>query len=99
MNRPDGSRERLASEAFVALADTLIDDYDVIDLLDRLVAFSVQLLAADAAGLLLADPRGQLHAVASSSDGAQLMELLQLQSEEGPCWTATARASRSACPT
>ena len=81
-------REQRVSEAFVALADTLVDDYDIIDLLDRLVAHSVALLAADAAGILLADPRAQLRPVAASSEGAETMELLQLQSDEGPCLEA-----------
>lgn len=78
-------REQRVSEAFVALADTLVDDYDMIDLLDQLVAHCVALLAADAAGLMLADARDQLRVVAASSEDAQTMELLQLQSEEGPC--------------
>ena len=78
-------RELLVSRAFVSLADSLVDDYDMIDLLDQLVGYSVELLAAEAAGLMLADGQGQLHAVASSSESADLMELLQLQAEEGPC--------------
>ena len=79
MNGPD--RELRVGQAFVALADTLVDDYDVIDLLDRLVGHCVELLAADAAGLLLGDWRGQLRVVASSSEDAETMELLQLQSD------------------
>ena len=83
MSQPD--REQAVSRAFVALADTLVDDYDIIDMLDQLVAHSVALLAADAAGLLLADPHHQLRVVAASSEDAELMELLQLQNEQGPC--------------
>jgi GAF domain-containing protein len=86
VNQPD--RERRFSEAFVALADTLVDDYDIIDLLDQLVAHCVALLAADAAGIVLADLREQLRPVAASSEDAQTMELLQLQSDEGPCLEA-----------
>jgi transcriptional regulator with GAF, ATPase, and Fis domain len=84
--QPD--REQRVSEAFVALADTLVDDYDIIDLLDQLVEHSVKLLAADAAGIMLADLREQLHPVAVSSEDAETMELLQLQSDEGPCLEA-----------
>ena len=80
-----GGRERLVGEAFVALADTLVDEYDIIDLLDRLVGYSVALLAADAAGIMLGDARRELRVVAASSEDAEVMELLQLQADEGPC--------------
>ena len=79
------SREQLLSSAFVGLADTLVADYDIIDLLDRLVAYSVELLAADAAGVLLADSRGDLRVVASTNEQTEWMELMQLQAAEGPC--------------
>ncbi|HEY0811735.1 MAG TPA: GAF and ANTAR domain-containing protein [Pseudonocardia sp.] len=85
----DGAgREGSVARAFVALADTLVDEYDMLDLLDRLVNVSVHLLAADAAGIVLADPRGQLTVVAASSDAAKLLEVLQLQNEQGPCLEA-----------
>jgi GAF domain-containing protein len=67
------------------LADTLVDDYDVIDVLDRLARHSVELLAADAAGILLADARAKLRVVASTNEQTEWMELLQLQADEGPC--------------
>jgi GAF domain-containing protein len=85
MNPAEIGREHRITRAFVSLADTLVDEYDVIDLLDRLVGYTVELLAADAAGIVLADARGELGAVAASSESAQLMELLQLQSDQGPC--------------
>ena len=85
MSRPRTEREELISRAFVTLADTLIDEYDVIDLLDRLAGFCVQLLPADAAGIVLGDARRELRAVAASDEAAHVMELLQLQSDEGPC--------------
>lgn len=84
MNQPTDDRERLG-RAFVELADTLVDDYDIVDLLDRLVGHSVQLLATDAAGIVLADTRQRLRVMASSSEDAELMELLQLQTDQGPC--------------
>lgn len=86
MGHPE--REQQVSDAFVALADTLVDDYDIIDLLDQLVAHCVALLAADAAGLLLGDAHGQLRVAAASSEDANTMELLQLQADEGPCLEA-----------
>jgi GAF domain-containing protein len=85
MSRLPVDRERTASEAFVALTDTMVDDYDAIDLLDRLIGFCIELLPADAAGIVLGDARQELRVVAASSEAAELMELLQLQSDEGPC--------------
>lgn len=78
-------REARVSRALVSLADSLVDDYDIIELLDRLVGHSVALLAADAAAIMLVDAFGGLRAVASSSEDADLMELIQLQAEQGPC--------------
>src|SRR5581483_8036490 len=80
-----GDREGQVSRAFVYLADTLVEGYDIIELLDRLVAHSVALLAADAAAIMLVDPTSRLRAVASSNEDADLMELMQLQAEQGPC--------------
>jgi GAF domain-containing protein len=78
-------RERVLTEAFVSLADTLVTDYDVIDLLHRLCSDSVGLLPVDAAGLLLSDQRGTLRVVSSSTEQVHLVELFQLQADEGPC--------------
>lgn len=80
-----GGRESEVGRAFVALADTLVEGYDIIELLDRLVRYSVALLAAEAAAIMLVDSSGRLQAVASSSEDADLMELLQLEVEQGPC--------------
>ncbi len=85
MDEAGYSREQLLIRAFVGLADTLVDDYDVIDLLDRLVGYSVELLPADAAGILLADPHGALRVVASSNEQTEWIELMQLQADQGPC--------------
>ncbi|HTF46186.1 MAG TPA: GAF and ANTAR domain-containing protein [Pseudonocardia sp.] len=79
------SRERILAEAFVELADTLVDDYDMMDLLYRLTDVCVELLAVDAAGLLLSDQRGQLAPVAASTGETRLLELFQLQTDDGPC--------------
>src|SRR3954447_16208060 len=83
--RLDSDREELVSLAFVTLADALVDEYDVLELLHRLADFSVQLLPADAAGIVLGDARRELRAVAASDEAAQVVELLQLQADEGPC--------------
>jgi transcriptional regulator with GAF, ATPase, and Fis domain len=75
----------LLSATFVELTDTLVVGFDVIDFLHVLTDRSVQLLDVSAAGLLLADPRGELRVVAASSEAARLLELFQLQSDQGPC--------------
>ncbi|WP_028934785.1 GAF and ANTAR domain-containing protein [Pseudonocardia spinosispora] len=87
MSRPgrQSTREQQVARAFVTLADSLVDDYDVIDLLTRLVGYSVSLLEADAGAIMLADPAGRLRQVAASSEDAHLLELMQLQNDEGPC--------------
>ncbi|MEV8378920.1 GAF and ANTAR domain-containing protein [Kribbella sp. NPDC056861] len=79
------SREQRLAQVFVELADTLVDDFDVIDLLHTLCERSVELLQADAAGLILADQRSVLHVMASTSEEAKLLELFVLQNDEGPC--------------
>src|SRR3984893_9033495 len=75
----------LLSATFVELTDTMVADFDVIDFLHVLTDRSVQLLGVSAAGLLLADPRGELRVVAASSEAARLLELFQLQNDQGPC--------------
>ena len=75
----------LLSATFVDLADTLVGDFDVIDFLQMLTDRSVTLLAASAAGVVLADPRGELEVAAASSEAAELIELFQLRNDQGPC--------------
>jgi transcriptional regulator with GAF, ATPase, and Fis domain len=75
----------LLSDTFVELTDTMVAGFDVIDFLHVLTDRSVLLLDVSAAGLLLADPRGELRVVAASSEAARLLELFQLQNDQGPC--------------
>jgi transcriptional regulator with GAF, ATPase, and Fis domain len=75
----------LLSDTFVDLADTMVADFDVIDFLHMLTDRSVRLLSASAAGVVLADPRGELRVAAASSEAAGLVELFQIQNDEGPC--------------
>jgi len=79
--------ERLA-QAFVSLADTLVADYDVVELAQDLVDNSMSLLGVDAAGIVLFDANGDLHVLASSSEETRLLEVLQVQADAGPCLQA-----------
>lgn len=78
----------------MTLADTLIDHYDVVDLLQTLVDSSAEILDASAAGLTLADKYGQLGVVASTSEGSDVIDLLQPESLDGPA-TESYRTGRA----
>ncbi len=82
------TREGILAETFLQLADTIVDDFDVIELLTMMSGRCVELLDASSAGILLADVRGILSVVAASSEEATLLELFQLQNEQGPCLDA-----------
>lgn len=90
--------ERRMAETFVELADTMVAGFDVIDLLHTLTERCVDLLEVDAAGILLADDRGTLSAVAASTEQARLLELFQLQDQEGPCLDAFHGGQAVSCP-
>ena len=79
------TREALLTRTLVQLADTLIADFDVVDLLTLLSDRCVEILDVAAAGLMLAAPSGDLSVVASSSDAMRVLEAFELQSNEGPC--------------
>jgi AmiR/NasT family two-component response regulator len=79
------TREQELVETFVDLADTLVVDYDVVDLLYRLVMRCARTLDAADAGILLPDANGQLEVIASTSERSRLIGLLQLAAGEGPC--------------
>ena len=85
----------LLSDTFVELADTMVAEFDVIEFLHLLTDRSVALLAASAAGVVRADPRGELRVAAASSEEAGLLELFQLQNDQGPAWIASAPARPS----
>jgi len=82
------SRETQLAQTFVESADTLTDDFDIVVFLHAQAQRCVQLLDVDAAGLVIADQHGQLHATAASSENARLLELFELQTDTGPCLDA-----------
>jgi transcriptional regulator with GAF, ATPase, and Fis domain len=81
------SVERLA-KVFVEVADTLVDEFDLIEFLHLVTSRTTELVTTGAAGLLLADHRGRLQFMAASSEEARLLELFQVQIHEGPCQDA-----------
>jgi GAF domain-containing protein len=78
-------REQRINEAFVKVADTLMDSYDIVDLLSTLVNECTDLLGVDAGGMLIADTFGNLELVASTSEEAEFVEVMQLAAGAGPC--------------
>jgi GAF domain-containing protein len=81
------SAQRLA-RVFVEVSDTLVDDFDLIDFLQMLAMRTAELASASVVGIVLADQHGQLQFMAASQEDARLLELFQLQNDEGPCLDA-----------
>ena len=79
------ARESLLIATIVELADNLVDDFDVIDVLTVLSLRCVDAIDVDAVGVMLASPGGELQFVASSSESMRILELFQIQVDEGPC--------------
>src|SRR3984957_12547405 len=77
--------EPLPAPTLLQLADTLVEDFDVVELLTMLSDRCVELLDAAASGIMVANARGHLQVMAASSEDANLLELFQIQNEEGPC--------------
>jgi GAF domain-containing protein len=78
-------KEALLVHTLVELADSLVDDFDVVDLLSLLAGRCVEVVGVSAAGVMLVAPEGDLRVVASSSEAMRVLELFELQSDEGPC--------------
>jgi hypothetical protein len=78
-------RETRVLDAVVSLVDTLLVDFDVVDLLTELTERCAQLLDIESAGILLADPLERLHLLAATSEQTRDLELFQLQADQGPC--------------
>ncbi|MBI2711089.1 MAG: GAF and ANTAR domain-containing protein [Actinobacteria bacterium] len=78
-------KETLLARTLVKLADTLVDDFDVVELLTLLTDRCVDVLGVAAAGIMLAAAEGDLRVMASSSEAMRVLELFEIQAQEGPC--------------
>jgi GAF domain-containing protein len=78
-------RETMLARTLVHLADTLVADFDVVELLTTLTDGCIDVLDVGAAGIMLVAPEGDLRVMASSSEAMRVLELFELQSQEGPC--------------
>ena len=78
-------REAMLARTFVELADSLVADFDAVELLTLLADRCVDVLDVGAAGLMLVAPEGDLRVMASSSEAMRVLELFELQAQEGPC--------------
>ncbi len=81
----NATRERRLVETFVELADTLVEDFDLVEFLYQLTERVVEMSIASEAGILLADEAGDLQFMAASKERTHLLELFQIQNQEGPC--------------
>ena len=79
------TRESILARTMVELADNLVDDFDIVDLLTALSNRCVEVLDVSTVGIMLVDANGELRAMASSSEVMRIVELFELQSQEGPC--------------
>ncbi|MEY2473647.1 MAG: hypothetical protein QOK28_2976 [Actinomycetota bacterium] len=80
------TREPRLARTFVELADSLVDEFDVVDLLTRLADGCVEVLDVDAAGIMLAAADGQLRVMGSSSAAMRGLEVFEIQAQQGPCF-------------
>jgi GAF domain-containing protein len=81
----DGTREERINDAFVRVTGTLVENYDVLDLLSTLMYTCTDLLGVEAGGILLVDGTGQLELVASTSEEAEIVEIMIVAAGAGPC--------------
>jgi transcriptional regulator with GAF, ATPase, and Fis domain len=78
-------REEWLARTFIELADTLVTDYDVIDFMSILVERCAELQECTEVALALVNPQGQLQPLASTTERVRVLELIEIQNQEGPC--------------
>ena len=85
---PKPTSDEVLFATLIELADTTIIGFDLISFADRLVGACVEVLGVTAAGILLADQYGSLRVLASTDEETRMLELLELQNNDGPCLEA-----------
>jgi ANTAR domain/GAF domain len=91
-------RDVLLARTFVEVADTLVDEFDVVDFLSGLATRCVELFDAVEAGLMVAEAPGAVQVVASSSHQMHLLELFEVQHDQGPCLDCYRTGQAIECP-
>lgn len=72
-------------DVFVELADSLTEEFEVADFLERLCMRCAELLDVPAAAILLVDRRGELEAVAATDERTRVLAQSALQQTRNPC--------------
>ena len=73
------------ADFFLEAADTLVDDFDIVDFFQNLTDHAAAVSGAAAVGLVLTDHQGRVRFMAASNESGRMLELFQIQSSEGPC--------------
>ena len=81
-------RQTQLVEYFVHVADTLLEDFDLVDLLHDLTVNAALVSGAASAGLVLLDHQDRVRYMAASNEEGRLLELFQIQNGDGPCLDA-----------
>ena len=89
------SRESDVVQSLVEMADTLVDDFDVVDLLTGLADRCVSLLGVSAAGVMLMSPEGSWARWLRRVRRCGSWNCSSSRPRKAPAWTPSARASAS----
>ncbi len=84
MVQMEREREVPVAQALVEMASTFVSDFDVVELSTSLASSCVELTGISAAAVMVATEEGELRVLGSSSEETRVLELFELQAEEGP---------------
>jgi GAF domain-containing protein len=75
-------------QVMVSLVDQLVTDFDFVDLAHSLTQAVIDLVGADAAGVMVVDRSKVLRVIAASDEDTHVLEVFEIQSRQGPCYEA-----------